>query len=129
MAEDEYINTFLIRTLLEDAGYAVTVVENGQAAVDVWRGGGFAAILMDIQMPLMDGYEAVARLRTLEPAGQHIPVIAMTAHALEGDRQRCLDAGMDDYLTKPIDGRAVLALLWRWLNKDAVRAEVPPSPS
>ncbi len=116
VAEDEYINKILIRTLLQQAGYHVTVVQNGREAVDAWRGGVFDCILMDIQMPFMDGYEAVARIRAQEGAGEHIPVIAMTAHAMSGDRQRCLQAGMDDYLAKPIDGRAVLALLRRYLR-------------
>ena len=116
VAEDEYINKILIRSLLQQAGYHVTVVQNGREAVDAWRGGVFDCILMDIQMPFMDGYEAVARIRAQEGAGEHIPVIAMTAHAMSGDRQRCLQAGMDDYLAKPIDGRAVLALLRRYLR-------------
>ena len=117
VAEDEYINKILIRTLLQQAGYHVTVVQNGREAVEAWRGGVFDCILMDIQMPFMDGYEAVARIRAQEQEGQHIPVIAMTAHAMSGDRQKCLQAGMDDYLAKPIDGRAVLALLRRFLRE------------
>ena len=115
VAEDEYINTILIRTLLRQAGYHVTVVQNGREAVDAWRGGVFDCILMDIQMPEMDGYEAVERIRQAEPAEEHIPIIAMTAHALHSDRQQCLDAGMDDYIAKPIDGNTVLQLLHQWL--------------
>ena len=126
MAEDEYINTFLIRTLLKEAGFHVTVVENGRAAVDAWRGGVFDLILMDIQMPFMDGYEAVGRIREAEQEGEHIPVIAMTAHAMSGDRQQCLDAGMDDYVAKPIDGKTVLALLRQYLDEGAARAAATP---
>ena len=70
---------------------------------------------MDIQMPEMDGYEAVDRIRQAEKNEAHIPIIAMTAHALRSDRQKCLDAGMDDYVAKPIDGKAVLHLLHRYL--------------
>ncbi len=116
VAEDEYINTILIRTLLKQAGYHVTVVQNGREAVDAWRGGFFDCILMDIQMPEIDGYEAVERIRQAEPPGEHIPIIAMTAHALHSDRQQCLDAGMDDYIAKPIDGNTVLQLLHHWLT-------------
>lgn len=115
VAEDEYINTILIGTLLRQAGYHVTVVRNGREAVDAWRGGIFDCILMDIQMPEMDGYEAVARIREAEQPGEHMPIIAMTAHAMAGDRQKCLDAGMDDYVSKPIDGNGLLRLLRRYL--------------
>ena len=123
VAEDEYINKILIRTLLKQAGYHVTVVQNGREAVDAWRGGIFDAILMDIQMPAMDGYEAVARIREAEGEGEHIPVIAMTANAMSGDRDKCLSAGMDDYIAKPIDGRAVLYLLQRYLSESGEEAD------
>lgn len=115
VAEDEYINKILIRTLLTQAGYNVTVVKNGREAVDAWRGGVFDCILMDVQMPEMDGYEAVARIREAEQDGEHIPVIAMTAHAMSGDRRKCLAAGMDEYIAKPIDGNDVLQLLRQYL--------------
>jgi len=117
VAEDEYINKMLIRTLLKQAGYHVTVVNNGREAVEAWRGGIFHCILMDIQMPEMDGYEAVDRIRQAERGLTHIPIIAMTAHALRSDRQKCLDAGMDDYVAKPIDGNAVLRLLQGYLSE------------
>lgn len=115
VAEDEYINTILISTLLKQAGYHITAVRSGGEAVEAWRGGGFDCILMDIQMPEMDGYEAVARIREAEEADEHIPIIAMTAYAMSGDRQKCLAAGMDDYIAKPIDGTMVLQLLRRYL--------------
>jgi len=115
VAEDEYINKILMRTFLKQAGYHVTVVQNGREAVEAWRSGVFDCILMDIQMPEMDGYEAVARIREAEEKGEHIPVIAMTAHAMAGDRRKCLAAGMDDYVSKPIDGTKVLQLLQYYL--------------
>jgi PAS domain S-box-containing protein len=124
VAEDEYINTILIRTLLQQAGYHVTVVSNGRQAVDAWRGGIFDCILMDIQMPVMDGYEAVERIREAEQGGAHIPIIAMTAHAMNSDRQQCLATGMDDYVAKPIDGTLVLQKLHRYLSEDANAAPV-----
>ena len=119
VAEDEYINKILTRTLLEQAGYHVTVVANGREAVEAWRGGIFDCILMDIQMPEMDGYEAVDRIRQAEQSGEHIPIIAMTAHALRSDRRKCLDSGMDDYVSKPIDGQAVLHMLNEYLHEMA----------
>jgi PAS domain S-box-containing protein len=115
VAEDEYINSVLIHNLLDQAGYHVTIVHGGREAVEACQTGVFDCILMDIQMPEMDGYEAVVRIRESEPADVHIPIIAMTAHALSGDRQKCLDAGMDDYVSKPIDGPMVLHMLRRYL--------------
>ncbi len=128
VAEDEYINKYLIRALLEEAGYRVTVVESGRAAVDAWRGGVFDLILMDIQMPVMDGYEAVARIREAEGEGARIPVIAMTAHAMSDDRRRCLEAGMDDYVAKPIDGRMVLVKLRHYLANGTAAAGTAAAP-
>ena len=109
--------------MLKQAGYHVTVVNNGREAVDAWRGGVFDCILMDIQMPEMDGYQAVDRIRHFEPEGEHIPIIAMTAHALRGDRQKCLDAGMDDYVPKPIDGVSLLQMLKQYMS-DPIEDEV-----
>ena len=111
VAEDEYINTILISTLLEQAVYHITTVRSGAEAVEAWRGGGFDCILMDIQMPEMDGYEAVAHIRDAEEDDQHISFIAMTTYAMSGDRLKFLAAGMDDYIAKPIDGTLVLQLL------------------
>ena len=128
VAEDEYINTILISTLLEEAGYHVTTVRNGREAVAAWREGDYDCILMDIQMPEMDGYEAVARIREAEAFDAHIPIIAMTAYAMSDDRQQCLDAGMDGYIAKPIDGVLVLQLLRQHLPvPDAHHPVVAPS--
>ena len=128
VAEDEYINKILMRTLLKQAGYHVTVVKNGREAVDAWRGGLFDCILMDIQMPEMDGYEAVARIREAEKDGEHVPVIAMTAHAMSGDRLKCLAAGMDDYVSKPIDGTMVLHLLQQYTTSGSLEADAEDGP-
>jgi PAS domain S-box-containing protein len=125
VAEDEYINSMLIRTLLQQVGYHVTMVQNGREALDAWRGGVFDCILLDIQMPEMDGYEVVERIREAEKAGEHILVIAMTAHAMHSDRRKCLAAGMDDYIAKPIDGATVLHLLQQHLaGRRAIEDEI-----
>ena len=103
LAEDNAINQKVAVTLLQKAGFSVDVVENGVQAVEQARKGNYNAILMDVQMPIMDGFDATKQIRQMEKSsGKHIPIIAMTAHALKGDRQRCLEAGMDDYVSKPI---------------------------
>jgi len=103
VAEDNAVNQTLARRLLEKRGYAVTVVGDGRAALAALDTASFDIVLMDVQMPDMDGFEATAAIRQHEElSGRHIPIIAMTAHAIKGDRERCLAAGMDAYVAKPI---------------------------
>ena len=103
IAEDNVVNQKLIAQLLQRRGHQVSVVENGRKAVDAVALGGYDLVLMDLQMPELDGLEATAAIRARERTTQHrVPIIALTAHAMEGDRQRCLDAQMDGYLSKPI---------------------------
>ena len=104
LVEDNYVNQQLARMLLEETGNTISIVENGKLAVEAWREGAFDLILMDIQMPIMDGFEAAAEIRKIEgDCDNPIPIIAMTAHAMRGDRERCIDAGMNDYVAKPIE--------------------------
>ena len=103
LAEDSLVNQKLAVGLLEKHGHSVVVARNGKEAIGAWVAEPFDVVLMDVEMPEMDGFEATAVIRTQErQRGVHTPIIAMTAHAMKGDRQRCLDAGMDDYLSKPI---------------------------
>ena len=103
LAEDNLVNQKLALRLLEKRGFDVTVVGDGRAALVALEANSFDAILMDVQMPEMDGFEATAAIRAKEKStGAHIPIIAMTAHALKGDQERCLEAGMDAYVSKPI---------------------------
>jgi PAS domain S-box-containing protein len=103
LAEDNAVNQTLAVRLLEKRGHSVTVVGDGGAAVATFQKELFDVVLMDVQMPGMDGLEATRAIREIEKlSGRHIPIIAMTAHALKGDRDRCISAGMDDYVSKPI---------------------------
>ncbi|MEW6218234.1 MAG: response regulator [Thermodesulfobacteriota bacterium] len=120
MAEDDEVNQALAVTVLEQAGWLVTAVANGQEALAALEAQGFDLVLMDLQMPVMDGLAAVHRLRQREKvAGGHLPVVAMTAHAMKGDRERCLAAGMDDYLAKPIGIADLVAMVRRYLPPQA----------
>ena len=108
LAEDNEVNQKLALRLLQRQGHVVTVAENGHEAVTQYRAHAFDLILMDVQMPVMDGFEATAAIRAEEATrGTHIPIIAMTAHAMKGDEERCLAAGMDGYLAKPINTAAL----------------------
>ena len=103
LVEDGIANQKLAVGLLNKWGHKVTVAENGQTAINEWRRGDFDLILMDLQMPVLDGFRATQLIRQQEQDhGSHIPIIAMTAHVLKGDRERCLEVGMDDYVAKPV---------------------------
>ncbi|MCR4411800.1 MAG: PAS domain-containing protein [Thermoguttaceae bacterium] len=112
LAEDSLVNQKLAIGLLQREGHAVTVANNGREAVARAESQSFDVVLMDVQMPEMDGLEATAAIRQREQGtGRHVPIIAMTAHALQGDRERCLEAGMDEYIAKPIRAQQLLGLL------------------
>jgi len=115
LAEDNAVNRLLAQKLLQKQGHLVPSANNGREALELWeqnQSQQFDIILMDVQMPEMDGLQASARIRERELAtGAHIPIIAVTAHAMKGDRERCLAAGMDGYLTKPINPRELAATI------------------
>jgi CheY-like chemotaxis protein len=130
LAEDGLDNQRLIAFLLKKAGAEVTLAENGQVAYDEAlaaraRGEAFEVILMDMQMPVMDGYEATRRLRA---EGYTHPIVALTAHAMAEDRQQCLDAGCDDYATKPINRDRLINMVVRFTEKRAQKSSVPQRP-
>jgi PAS domain S-box-containing protein len=112
LAEDNAVNQKLVVRVLERRGHAVTVASDGLQAVAALRRERFDLVLMDVQMPEMDGFEATARIREHERStGSHIPIIALTAHAMKGDEDRCLQAGMDAYLSKPVESNALIQLI------------------
>jgi signal transduction histidine kinase/DNA-binding response OmpR family regulator len=119
LVEDNKVNQMVARHLLENRGHAVVVANNGREALAILNdagGVGFSGVLMDVQMPEMGGFECTARIREQEQVtGLHLPIIAMTAHAMRGDEARCLAAGMDAYLSKPIQRDALFALIERHL--------------
>ncbi len=120
LAEDNAVNRLVATRLLQKAGYEVVLAENGLEAVEFAKKADVQLVLMDVQMPEMDGFEATQAIRALEKgSGAHLPIVAMTAHAMKGDRDRCLAAGMDDYLTKPIRSATLFALLERYATNVA----------
>jgi PAS domain S-box-containing protein len=125
LAEDNAVNRLVATRLLEKGGYEVVVAENGREAVDLAGRWDVQLVLMDVQMPEMDGFEATRALREKEKGtGLHLPIVAMTAHAMKGDREKCLAAGMDDYLTKPIRSAQLFKLLEHYANKGSVPMKI-----
>jgi len=124
LAEDNPINQKLAVVLLQKAGYSVDAVETGVQALEKIQVNEYSAVLMDVQMPEMDGLEATHQIRELEKTtGRHIPIIAMTAHAMQGDRERCLEAGMDDYVSKPLEPKVLFNALDRWTQVGEERVD------
>jgi PAS domain S-box-containing protein len=119
VAEDNVVNQKVALATLSKLGYAAEVVGSGIDAVTQWRSGRFDLILMDCQMPQLDGYQATREIRRLEANGQHIPILALTAHAMKGAETECADAGMDGHLTKPLDRKELHTTLTRFLSGTA----------
>ena len=129
LAEDNPVNQRLAMRILEKQGHTVAVANTGKQAVEAWQQGQFDLILMDIQMPEMDGFEATRILRLRERrTGTHIPIVAMTAHAMTGDRERCLAVGMDDYVSKPLQIEKLLAVVARLTSSGSGSVGAPSVP-
>jgi CheY-like chemotaxis protein/HPt (histidine-containing phosphotransfer) domain-containing protein len=117
VAEDEPVNREVVIAYLQRRGWQVMAVRDGRAAVEAVSSEVFDVVLMDVQMPGLDGYEATRLIREREgPGGARVPIICLTAHALKGDREKCLEAGMDDYLAKPVEPEMLYATVERWVG-------------
>lgn len=121
VVEDNLVNQRVSKSMLQRLGFRVDIANNGQEGIEMWLSGHYDAIIMDCQMPVLDGYSATCQIREIEldanqPARRRMPIIALTAHAMPYDRQKCLDSGMDDYLTKPVALDQLKSTLDRWLQ-------------
>jgi CheY-like chemotaxis protein len=114
VAEDNAVNQVVIRTMLQKEGHSVDIAESGRRAIALWETQPYDLIFMDCQMPDIDGFEATAEIRRLEAKGDRTPIIALTANAMEEDRQKCLEAGMDEHLSKPIRLAQLLSAVEQW---------------
>jgi signal transduction histidine kinase/DNA-binding response OmpR family regulator len=128
VAEDNPVNQKVARVLIQRLGYKVTIVCNGREAVDAIRQSSYSLVLMDCQMPEVDGFQATLEIRELEGTRCRTPIIAMTASALHGDRERCLEAQMDDYISKPVTLETLGGMLARWTGR-AIAPAAPGPPS
>jgi len=119
VVEDNPVNQRISKLMLQRLGYSVDIAVNGQEGIEKWSLGTYDAIIMDCQMPVLDGYSATTRIRALELSrtDRRMPIIALTANCMPGDRQKCLDSGMDDYLMKPVGVQELGAALGRWLER------------
>ena len=123
IVEDSPVNRLVAQRVVERCGFRSHVVNDGREALDALAAQNYAAVLMDCQMPEIDGYEATRELRRREQGKRHTPVIAMTAHAMSSDRDRCIEAGMDDYITKPVRSQKLAAMLERWARGPSSAAD------
>ena len=129
LVEDNPVNQRLAQEILRRRGHRVTVAENGREALDRLAEAAFDVVLMDVQMPEMNGLDATRAIRRREAGtARHVPIVAMTAHAMAGDREKCLESGMDDYLTKPVRAEALITYVERYAMT-AEKMSMPPAPA
>jgi PAS domain S-box-containing protein len=135
VVEDTLVNQAVAARMLEKCGFVPHIAENGRKALEALSDRSYAAVLMDCQMPELDGYDTTRAIRRREQGGRRMPIIAMTANSMQGERERCLAAGMDDYLTKPLRNQVLKDALKRWVYEQtappvpAAAAPAPPAPA
>ena len=117
VAEDNKVNQKVVMGMLKKLGYEADLVENGKDAVDAIELNDYLLVLMDCQMPEMDGYEATRRIRQISGKRHYTPIVAITANAMLGDKEKCLDAGMDGYMSKPVKMDLLQEVLGQWCKK------------
>jgi two-component system, sensor histidine kinase and response regulator len=125
VVEDNHLNQKMIYTYLTRQAHTVQLAGNGLEAIETLKSHTFDLIFMDVQMPIMDGLEATRKIREMEGQNNRTPIIAMTAYALQGDNQRCLEAGMDDYISKPLDTRRLIQVIYSWSKKKTGKLQLP----
>jgi PAS domain S-box-containing protein len=129
VAEDNEVNQLVFSQILNESGLTYEIVGNGRLALEAWKAMNPRLILMDVSMPQMNGLEAAAAIRAAEAlSGHRVPIVGVTAHALKGDRERCIDAGMDDYLSKPISPHALTRKIERWIGGSGPAASAAGTP-
>ena len=126
--EDEPVNREVLKELLHEEGAIVIQAEDGLVALELAKAGGYDLVLMDMRMPRLDGLSATRAIRQL-PGWAHTPIVALTANAFVEDRQNCLDAGMNDFLTKPVDPDVFVDILVNWLARDDAGDNAPAGPA
>jgi PAS domain S-box-containing protein len=129
LAEDNDVNVEVATMILEGAGYTVDVAVDGMRAVDAFRRNSYDLVLMDVQMPKLDGLSASRQIRASERGDKRVPIIAMTANAMKEDRRRCLDAGMNDYLSKPLKPALLIETVHRWMDRSKASTPPPTTPA
>ncbi|HEX5933196.1 MAG TPA: response regulator, partial [Pseudorhizobium sp.] len=118
VAEDNEVNQIVFTQILQGTGWRFEIVENGARAVEVWQEKDPSLILMDVSMPVMNGHQATQKIREIETRnGGHVPIIGVTAHALESDKELCIAAGMDDYMSKPISPELLEQKIKAWIGE------------
>ncbi len=127
LVEDNIVNQKVVSAMLLRFGLRVDVAINGREALEIIQRSHYDLVLMDCQMPIMDGFEATRRIRALQVDGSRVPIVALTAHALPGDREKCITAGMDDYVTKPATLERLYAVVARWLGASGITASSAPA--
>ena len=121
VAEDNEVNQLVFTQILSETPFTFEIVNNGRLAVEAFKDSNPRMILMDVSMPEMNGLQATGAIRTMEQGASHVPIVGVTAHALKGDRERCMESGMDDYLPKPISPRALMEKIDKWIGAEATR--------